>query len=101
MKLTIENLKQEGWKGIQRNNWTGNELEANYVLDNILWTLKNKPERLQYKNDDVRGKVYVTIKNENWTPAQNHELYAVRNMTAGELLEADKRLAKLGITVNR
>ena len=101
MKHTVETLKQQGYKGIQFNTWTGNELEADYVLDNIAWTMNNKPERLCYKNDDVKGKVYISIKNENWTPAKNHELYGERKMAESELLEADKRLAKMGIKVNR
>lgn len=101
MKYTVEALKQKGYKGIQCNNWTGNEIEADYVLDNIAWCMNNKPERLQVKDDDVKGKVYITIKNENWTPATSHERYAVRDMTKSELLEADKRLAKIGMKVNR
>lgn len=101
MKHTVETLKQQGYKGIQCNNWTGNKLEADYVLDNIAWTMNNKPERLHIKEDDVKGKIYVSIKNENWTPAKSHELYAERKMTKSELLEADKRLAKMGIKVNR
>lgn len=101
MKQTVETLKQQGYKGIQLNNWTGNSVEADYVLDNIAWAMNNKPERLFYKNDDVRGKIYISIINENWTPATSYERYAERDMTANELSEANKRLAQLGIIINR
>ena len=101
MKHTVETLKQLGYKGVQLNNWTGNKVEADYVLDNIAWTMNNKPGRLCYKNDDVKGKVYISIKNENWAPATSYERYAERDMTASELLEADKRLSKIGMIVNR
>ena len=101
MKQTIETLKQQGYKGIQGNMWTGNIVEANYVLDDIAWCMNNKPERLHIKNDDVKGKVYVSIKNENWTPTTIYERYAVRDMTDRELREADERLAKIGMIVNR
>lgn len=101
MKYNVETLKQQGYKGIQLNNWTGNKLKADYVLDNIAWTMNNKPERLCFKNDDVKGKVYITIKNENWTPALSYERYAERDMSESELREADKRLSKIGMIVNR
>ena len=101
MKYTVKALKELGYIGIQSNLWTGNKVEANCVLDDIAWCMNNKPERLQSKCDDVRGKVYVTIKNENWVPATSYERYAERDMTESELLEADKRLANIGMIVNR
>lgn len=101
-KYTVESLKQKGYIGVQHNTMTDHKmLNANYVLDKIAWTANNKPQRLCFINNDVSGKVVVRIKNEQWTPYTTLDCYAERDMTKEELVSADKRLAKLGMMVNR
>ena len=100
-KVTVETMKAKGWKGYQVNTMTGHKVEANYPLDNIAWTANNKSQRLVETNNDVGGTKILRIKNEQWTPYTTLDCYAERPMNAEELAEADKRLAKIGMTVNR
>lgn len=100
-KHTIESLKQQGFKGYQYNTMTGNLVEANYPLDNMAWTMNNRPDRIRSTNDDLGGIIRLHIENENWTPSTNLEVFVERPMTEQELQEADARLAKMGVTVER
>lgn len=85
-----------------RNELTGNVTRGcNFVLDSIAWTANNKPYRLCYTNHDISGKVSVRIKNECWIPQKHHTCYAERPMTDAELVEANKRLDEIGMSVNR
>ena len=102
MKHTAESLEKQGYTGCMRNKLTGNVIPgAHFVLDDIAWTANNKPHRLKYTNHDISGKVSVRIENENWIPEKPHEYYAERPMTEDELNEADKRLAEVGMSVDR
>lgn len=102
MKHTVESLEQQGYIGCIRNEFSGNVITGvRFVLDDIAWTANNKPYRLKYTNHDISGKVSVRIENENWVPGKIHDYYAERPMTDDELLEADKRLAELGMSVER
>lgn len=100
-KATVETMKAKGWKGYQVNTMTGNKVEANYVLDKIAWVANNEPQRLSPTYNDVGGTKIIRIENENWTPYTTLDCYAERPMTAEELAEADKRLEKIGLYVNR
>ena len=102
MKYTVESLQKQGYTGCMRNELTGNVISGvRFVLDDIAWTANNKPYRLKYTYHDISGKVSVRIENENWIPEKLHDYYAERPMTNDELLEADKRLAKIGMSVDR
>lgn len=102
MKHTVESLEKQGYTGCMCNELTGNvKRGVHFVLDNIAWTANNKPHRLKYTNHDISGKVSVRIENENWLPYTHYDCYAERPMTEDELAEADKRLAELGMSVDR
>ena len=102
MKHTVESLEKQGYIGCMRNEFTGNLITGvNFVLDNIAWTMNNKPYRLKYTNHDISGKVSVRIENENWIPEDHYDYFAERPMTNEEIIEADKRLAEMGMSVDR
>lgn len=100
-KVTVETLKKMGFIGFQLHTMTGNLLEAQYPLDNFAWTLNNRPDRIRTVNNDIGGNVRLFIENENWVSKTNTEIFIERPMTEQELIEADARLAEMGITVNR
>lgn len=100
-KVTRQYMFDTGWRGYHVNSITGEAVPANYFLDNIAWTMNNKPKNLVYQQKDLLGEVYVYIKNDFWTPFKWTERYAARAMTESELREADERLAKMGISIKR
>lgn len=95
-EVTVKKLIKMGYKGMIRSNWTGNELESDSVLEDIVYAARMGGE-LSFTNDDVRGQVIAT-------PHQSipdHYIYATRKMTRRELADADLRLATQGVTVRR
>lgn len=101
MKYTVEILQKMGYKGYQRNTMTGHTLEARYVLEDIAWRANNRPEQLQFTKDDIGGMIRVHYSAGGGASPTNLANYAERPMTAEELIEADERLAELGMTVER
>lgn len=102
MKYTTAYLKRKGYTGIYRNTMTGERFEnVGYILDQIADTANTDRNRLIFTNDDVRGMVYVQIKDFKWTPYDTVCCYAERKMTAKEIAKADKRLAAQGMSVIR
>ena len=101
MKYTVEILQKKGYKGYQRNTMTGYTLEARYVLEDIAWRANNRPELLQFTKDDLGGMIRVYYSAGGGASPTSLANYAERPMTAEELIEADERLAELGMTVER
>lgn len=101
-KYTGEYLKSLGYSGVYKNTWTGHlTYECDWILDTIAACAKEAPDRVDIRRDDIRGQVIVCIPNFKWTPYSSVQCFAVRNMTASELVEADIRLAAQGISVIR
>ena len=95
-EVTVKKLAKMGYTGIIKANWTGNELESDSVLEDIVCAARMGGE-LSFTNDDVRG--VVIVKPRQSIP--DHCTYAVRKMTRAELADADLRLAAQGIEVQR
>ena len=101
-KYTVEYLKKLGYSGIYQNIWSGFRLKNNdWILATIAKFANEAPEMLDIRRDDIRGQVFVWTPDFKWTPYSSVQCFAVRDMTASELVEADIRLAAQGISVIR
>ena len=93
-KFTAEDFKAKGFVGYQLNTWTGNTVEADYVLRDFADMYNANANSIESVNDDVNKRVKIF-------PMGNQTnkvivIYADRPMTADEVKAADERLAAMG-----